>query len=90
MKEFGRPGLKNWLFLFSYFLLLLYALVYEPNNLIVTENTFRLLEAGSQPIRIVFISDIHIGLQRQGWLDEVVDKVNGLGPDIVLIGGDAI
>jgi uncharacterized protein len=90
MKEFGKPGLKNWLFLSFYFLLIVYALAYEPNNLIVTHNSFDLADGAAAPIRIVFISDIHIGLQRDGWLDSVVDRVNEQEPDIVLIGGDFI
>jgi uncharacterized protein len=95
MKEFGKPGLKNWLFLLSYFLLLAYALVYEPNNLVVTHTEFGLQggkgsSGGAALVRIVFISDIHIGLQRDGWLDEAVDRANAEKPDIVLIGGDVI
>jgi predicted MPP superfamily phosphohydrolase len=90
MKEFGKPGVKAWLFLLFYFMFLIYALVYEPNNLIVSRNSFDLLDGESRTIRIVFISDIHIGLQRDGWLDSVVDRVNEQKPDIVLIGGDFI
>jgi len=92
MKEFGKPGLKAWLFLLFYFLLVVYALVYEPNNLIVTRNSFDLVDGsgGPVPVRVVFISDIHAGLQRDGYLDAVVDKVNEQEPDIVLIGGDVI
>ncbi|MCI0503215.1 metallophosphoesterase [Candidatus Micrarchaeota archaeon] len=93
MKESGKPGLKNWLFLLFYFLLVVYALVYEPNNLIVTHESFDFLGGTNDtpnPVRIAFISDIHIGLQRNGWLDAVVDRVNGQEPDIVLIGGDVI
>ncbi len=90
MKEFGKPGLKAWLFLLSYFLFLIYSLVYEPNNLIVTRNTFDLREGDNRTIRIAFISDIHVGLQREGWLDGVVQRLNSEMPDLVLIGGDAI
>ncbi len=90
MKESGRPALKGWLFLLSYFLLLAYALVYEPNNLVTTSNSFDVLSDGAEPVKIAFISDIHIGLQREGWLDEVVRRINLEKPDLVLIGGDTI
>lgn len=90
MKDFGKPALRSWIFLSSFFLLIVYALVYEPGNLVVTRNSFDILEGEAAPVRIVFISDIHIGLQRDGWLDMAVDKANAEKPDIVLIGGDVI
>ena len=63
----------------------------EPNILIVSHEDFDLLHAndGSR-IKIAFISDIHIGAQRAGYLSDVVQKINEEKPDIVLIGGDSI
>ncbi len=56
----------------------------------VTENRFELLEGDNPPVRIVLVSDIHIGTQREGYLEEVVKRINSLQPDIVLIDGDSI
>ena len=42
-------------------------------------------------IRIVFFSDLHLGLyKRQAWAQRVVDLVNAQSPDLVLIGGDLV
>ena len=41
--------------------------------------------------KIVQLSDIHIGpVQRKEWLQQVVDKVNALNPDVVVITGDFV
>lgn len=65
-------------------------LVLEPSTLTITENRFDLFGGCSEELKIVFISDIHAGLQREGYLDGIVSEVNALEPDIVLIGGDVI
>jgi len=91
MKEFERVGGTGFLILLFYFLILVFMLIVEPGNLAVTENDFTLLGAGNgTPVKIVFISDIHAGLQKAGWLDNAVDRVNGQEPDIILLGGDYI
>lgn len=42
-------------------------------------------------IRIAHISDLHMGIgASKKWLDKLVDKVNSLGPDMILITGDLI
>lgn len=42
-------------------------------------------------IKIVFFSDIHIGVGKdEKWLERVVEKVNNETPDIIIIGGDFI
>ncbi|MBS3067109.1 metallophosphoesterase [Candidatus Micrarchaeota archaeon] len=66
------------------------ALFIEPYRLIITENNFDLFDGADTKIRIILISDIHIGSQRDGYLDEVVNKINNLEPDIILIAGDSI
>ncbi|MFH0884521.1 MAG: metallophosphoesterase [Candidatus Micrarchaeota archaeon] len=91
MKEFERWEAKGFLILLFYFLILIFVLIVEPNNLVVTENNFSLISGSDgTPLKIVFISDIHIGLQKAGWLDQVVDRVNEQEPDVILIGGDVI
>ena len=52
------------------------ALFIEPYRLIITENNFDLFDGADTKIRIILISDIHIGSQRDGYLDEVVNKIN--------------
>ena len=89
MKEFGRVWGKGFLILLFYFLILVFILIVEPGNLVLTENRFDLL-GGSEPVKIVFISDIHAGLQKAGWLDSVVDRVNEQEPDVILLSGDYI
>lgn len=82
----GKFGLVLFL-LFSF--ILIDILIIEPNNLTLTENTFDILD-GDHNIKIVFFSDIHIGQQRPGYLEEIVAKVNAQNPDIILVGGDNI
>ncbi len=42
-------------------------------------------------LRIVHLSDLHIGpLLGRRWLEKVVEKVNGLAPDLILLTGDYI
>ncbi len=44
----------------------------------------------SEPIRVVQISDVHVGSRTTAFLRRVVAKVNRLRPDIVLITGDLV
>lgn len=47
--------------------------------------------ASAKPIKIVFFSDLHLGLyKRREWAQKVVDLVNAQLPDVVLIGGDLV
>ncbi|MFH1520639.1 MAG: metallophosphoesterase [Candidatus Micrarchaeota archaeon] len=63
-------------------------LIIEPNNLLIRNNNFDI--EGNYQIKVVFFSDIHIGQQRPGYLEDIVTKVNAQNPDIILIGGDII
>lgn len=55
------------------------------------EITLRDLPAEFDGTKIVFISDIHLGPWRSGqWLSKIVSKINGLQPDLVLLGGDYV
>lgn len=41
--------------------------------------------------KVVFMSDIHLGPWRdQSWLRDMVDEINGLKPDMVMLGGDYV
>ena len=49
------------------------------------------LKSLSKPMKIVMLSDLHIGYNNQvGELDRWVDMVNRENPDLILIGGDII
>ncbi len=49
------------------------------------------LPSSWQPLRIVQLSDLHIGSGFNGkWLKQVVTKVNDLSPDLIVITGDLI
>jgi len=90
LHEFGRPDAKAFSILFLISVFLFYAIVIEPNFINTTENSFRLFGGSGDPVKIVLISDIHAQYEPPGHLERVVDRINGLEPDIVLIGGDVI
>ena len=49
------------------------------------------LEAGTQPLRIVALSDLHLGYTiRKKEFERWVERINHEKPDVVLIAGDAI
>ena len=49
------------------------------------------LPMGWQDLKIVHVSDFHIGQGfNKAWLQKVVDKINAQSPDIVVISGDSI
>ncbi|MBM4241719.1 MAG: metallophosphoesterase [Euryarchaeota archaeon] len=49
------------------------------------------IESGESEMRVVQLSDIHIGsIRNSGYLKRIVDKTNNLKPDIVLITGDMV
>jgi predicted MPP superfamily phosphohydrolase len=48
------------------------------------------LHPGVEGLRIVQISDLHVGHTTRAFLDEVVDTINGLAPDVVAITGDLV
>ncbi len=42
-------------------------------------------------VNAVFLADLHAGIMLDGdFLSEIVDKVNGLRPDLILLGGDIV
>jgi uncharacterized protein len=42
----------------------------------------------SKPYKFVQISDVHLGTESLSYLDEIVEKINGISPDGVFITGD--
>lgn len=56
------------------------------NNTALTINSARITD----PIRIVQISDVHIGSRRAAFLEQVVKQVNSHSPDLVVITGDLL
>ena len=77
---------------------LLLATVYAPLALWSIVNAHRLevrrVELSSpkldRPVRLVQISDVHVGSRGSGFLPRVVRRVNALRPDAVLVTGDLI
>lgn len=89
MIELVRPDAKGLAIILLFIVFFLQSVIIEPNSISVTENSFDILEE-SGPVKIVFISDIHAGLQSDEHLRRAVDSINSLEPDMVLIGGDSI
>lgn len=57
----------------------------------VVRETVRFSANGMPPLRIGFVSDLHIGpLTPQGLLEAVFDEVRRARPDILLLGGDYV
>lgn len=49
------------------------------------------LPPGSEPVRVAFLSDVHITSTTWLWtLERLAAKVNALNPDIVILGGDIV
>ena len=91
-KNRGLKRLKYVLLYFVIFLVLAYPFI-EPHLITIhhtaVENTA--IPSGMRPLRIVFVSDIHM----QSWpffsragLNSLVRKINAQNPDLVLLGGD--
>lgn len=90
MKEFERLGGYGFLVLILFFFLLIFMLIVEPGYMSLTRHSFPLLNGTGDGIRIAFISDVHAGLQKPGWIEGAVARINDEKPDIVLLGGDYI
>ncbi|MFH2105661.1 MAG: metallophosphoesterase [Candidatus Micrarchaeota archaeon] len=71
------------------YLVFIYAIYYAPYQLTIKYQTFQILDT-QNPVKIVFISDIHAGIVSEGYLRYVVDQINKEDPDMILIGGDFI
>jgi len=66
-----------------------YALGVEPRELQVS--MVKLAAPCRSTLRLAFLSDIHLGpYVDQTWVHHVVNVVNGLKPDVVMLGGDYV
>lgn len=85
--NFNDPEAARWVFGIS--CLLVFAAWVMSHHLNV-----RHLEIRSPKIskrrRVVQISDVHIGSRQRGFMDRIVNRINGLEPDFVVITGDLI
>ena len=82
-----RGGRYRWLWVvpLALALILTWARFVEPQVILVHEHR---AQAGF-PARIALISDLHLGLYKgRGFLQRLVDKLNGLDVEVVLIAGD--
>ena len=59
---------------------------HDIHNTTLTINSPRI----NNPLRIVQISDVHIGSRRAAFLEHVVNQVNSHNPDLVVITGDLL
>ncbi|MFH1089426.1 MAG: metallophosphoesterase [Candidatus Uhrbacteria bacterium] len=86
---------KKLLLLVATFLVLAWGVVFygsyiEPKILIVKNESFDLVGL-NEPLRVVLLSDIHIGPYKgAGWVEEIVKKTNEQKPDLVLLLGDFV
>ena len=70
------------------FLAAYYAIYIEPLSLSVKK--VQLHVGLDEPVKLAFISDIHVGSISDDFLKNVVEKVNEENPDYVLLGGDFV
>jgi len=85
----------NYLFLLFLFIVfdfvILYAVFIEPRLLRVKKYNINLDDNYSRSLKIVFLSDFHIGSKiTQRILSNVIYKTNQLKPDMVILGGDYV
>ena len=60
----------------------------EPRLIVINRQEIN-LDKINEPIKIAFISDLHVGPYKQAdWVAKVVKKILDLKPDLVFIGGD--
>jgi predicted MPP superfamily phosphohydrolase len=76
--------------------LALYCRFIEPYWINIVEQSVTLTSSAhsnptSEPIKIVFISDLHVGEHKKsGWIQKVVSTIKKINPDLVLLGGDYV
>ncbi len=87
--EIAIPGLNPLPMVTVAWLTLIAVGLYNALRLTVSSHTvsdYRI----KNPIRVVHITDVHIGSRRAGFLERVVNTILHLEPDIVVITGDLI
>ena len=72
--------------------LLAWAFWWEPGRLVVRDVTLELPGWDRPPLRVALIADLHVGSPRNGikQLRRLIDRVNGLEPEMILIAGDLV
>ncbi len=90
-----RPPRKKIPFSRIFFFLLLIAMLcypfFEAVNLRVEQKNVQVVDlpVNLKNLKILFVSDIHQGkFFSQARVNDLIKKINGLGPDIVILGGD--
>lgn len=79
------------IFLAVPFCVLAYAYTVAPKRIKTTHYTMAILPAGGTPIRLAYLSDLHLGKnQTTRRLKKIVARVQAEKPDTILIGGDFI
>ncbi len=69
------------------FLTVAYGSFVEPQRITVTEREIRL--PLKQPLRIIVLSDFHVGPYKGArFMERVVERANALFPDVILLAGD--
>lgn len=71
------------------FAVLAYSALFERNNFGIRYETVELLEPGSEPIRVLHLSDIHLAPWQRGKIDWLKSLTN-TKPDLVIVTGDTL
>jgi uncharacterized protein len=78
---------------FSLIALILIYGTYQARNIKIVKYNVDLQKSSinMNKLHVVFLSDIHLGnIVTNSQLEKIINKINGLKPDIVLLGGDLI
>jgi predicted MPP superfamily phosphohydrolase len=60
----------------------------KARGLTITETQIK-IKGLEKPVTLVHAPDLHLGAQRGGdWLEETIEAINGLNPDLVVYNGD--
>ncbi|MDD2656536.1 MAG: metallophosphoesterase [Patescibacteria group bacterium] len=91
-KSFEAKHKKTFLIISIILLLgtstLLWGSFIEPKLIVINKQEID-LENITEPIKIAFISDLHVGpYKKTKWVEKVVNKIIKQKPDLVFIGGD--
>ncbi|OGH89747.1 MAG: hypothetical protein A2537_02770 [Candidatus Magasanikbacteria bacterium RIFOXYD2_FULL_36_9] len=100
IRDLKQPGLfLNRYKKISYLIITLLSLIiicaidarFIERNIIV-KNEFDFVSPNlKSPLKVVFISDIHVGKYKKlAWTQKIVNNINTIHPDVILIGGDFI
>jgi len=76
----------------SVFILLLYGLYFGRFNFIIKENVIDIKRNLVTPIKIAFVSDLHLGQYHghEKQFEKLIKLINSQHPDLILLGGDML